>query len=67
MAKSLIGAMVRDFEPAQYKDEYREKLWQIINAKIQGKDVVAPKEEVINVVDLMEALKQSLAQVGAAK
>ncbi len=64
MAKTLIGAMVKDFEPEQYKDEYREKLWQIINGKIQGKEVVAPQETVVNVIDLMEALKQSLSQAG---
>lgn len=67
MAKTLIGAMVQPFEPERYKDEYREKLWSIINAKIQGKDIVAPAESVVNVIDLMEALKQSLAQVGAAQ
>lgn len=67
MAKTLIGAMVKNFEPEQYKDEYREKLWEIIHGKIQGKDVVAAPETVVNVVDLMEALKQSLAQVDAAR
>ena len=66
MAKTLIGAMGKAFEPEQYKDEYREKLWQIIQAKIQGKEITAPKETIVNVVDLMDALKQSLAQAGAA-
>lgn len=64
MAKTLIGAMVKGFEPEQYKDEYREKLWEIINGKIQGKEVVAPQESVVSVIDLMEALKQSLSQAG---
>ncbi len=64
MAKTLIGAMVKEFEPERYKDEYREKLWQIINGKIQGKEVTAPQESVVNVIDLMEALKQSLSQAG---
>ena len=64
MAKTLIGAMVKGFEPEQYKDEYREKLWEIINGKIQGKVVVAPLESVVSVIDLMEALKQSLSQAG---
>ncbi|MBR0277768.1 MAG: Ku protein [Clostridia bacterium] len=64
MAKTLIGAMVKDFEPELYKDEYREKLLEIINAKIQGKEITTPKETIIGVVDIMEALKQSLAQVG---
>lgn len=64
MAKTLIGAMVKGFEPEQYKDEYREKLWEIINGKIQGKEVVAPQGSVVSVIDLMEALKQSLSQAG---
>ena len=67
MAKTLIGAMVKDFAPEQYKDEYREKLWAIISGKIQGKEIVAPQETVVNVIDLMEALKQSLAQAGVRK
>jgi len=34
MAKNLIGAMVKPFEPEQFKDEYRETLWDIINSKV---------------------------------
>ena len=67
MAKTLIGAMMKDFEPRKYKDEYRQKLWDIINSKIEGKEIVAPQEQVVNVIDLMEALKQSLAQAGVSK
>lgn len=67
MAKMLIGAMVKDFAPEQYKDEYRERLWEIINSKIQGKEIVAPQETVVNVIDLMEALKQSLSQAGVSQ
>lgn len=64
MAKTLINAMIKDFDPSQYHDSYREKLWEIINKKIHGQDITAPQEQVqINVVDIMEALKQSLAQV----
>lgn len=65
MAKTLISAMVQEFDPSQYKDEYRERLWQIINSKIQGQEITAPQETVVSVVDLMEALKQSLAQAKA--
>lgn len=65
MAKTLISAMVKEFDPSQYKDEYRERLWQIINSKIQGQEITAPQETVVSVVDLMEALKQSLAQAKA--
>lgn len=64
IAKNLIGAMVQKFEPQQYKNEYQAQLWKIINQKIQGKEIVTPPEEQgnNNVIDLMEALKKSLAQ-----
>ena len=66
MAKTLIGAMVHPFQPEQYKDEYKAKLWEVINKKIQGKEIVAPAENIqVNVIDIMEALKQSLARVQA--
>lgn len=64
MAKTLVNAMVQPFQPEQYKDEYKEKLWEIINKKIQGKEITAPAENIqVNVIDIMEALKQSLARV----
>ena len=64
MAKTLIGAMVQSFQPEQYKDEYKAKLWEVISQKIQGKEIVTPDENIqVNVIDLMEALKQSLARV----
>lgn len=66
MAKTLINAMVHDFQPEQYHDEYKAKLWEIINQKIQGKEIQPAAETVqVNVIDLMEALKKSLAQVNA--
>ena len=65
MAKTLIGTMVKPFEPEQFKDEYREKLWAIINSKIQGKEIVVADDRVeVSVVNLMEALKQSLEAAG---
>lgn len=64
MAKTLISAMVQPFRPEQYKDEYKAKLWQIIQQKIQGREIITPAENVqVNVIDIMEALKQSLAKV----
>lgn len=54
--------MVKDFEPSLYKDEYQFKLREIIEQKIAGKDIVASTPDVqVNVIDIMEALKQSLA------
>ena len=64
MAKTLINAMVQPFRPEQYQDEYKAKLWEIINKKIQCKEITAPAENIqVNVIDIMEALKQSLAKV----
>lgn len=66
MAKTLVNAMVQPFQPEQYKDEYKAKLWDIINQKIQGKEITAPAENIqVNVIDIMEALKQSLAKVNS--
>lgn len=67
MAKTLVGAMVQEFQPQAYKDEYQARLWEIINQKIQGKEITIPKESgTATVIDIMEALKQSLANVGSA-
>ncbi|MEW9553454.1 Ku protein [Nonomuraea sp. NPDC050783] len=66
MAESLINTMVADFDPSEYHDAYREALQQVIEAKVEGKEVVAApeKEEAGPAVDLMAALR---ASVEAAK
>lgn len=62
MAISLIENLSTNFDPAKYEDEYRKALWEIIQARIVGKEVVNPEpvNEKGNVVDLMEALKASV-------
>jgi DNA end-binding protein Ku len=61
MAKTLIHSMDTPFDPSQYKDEYQAKLRELIEAKIAGREVVAPEAETAGkVVDLMEALKASV-------
>src|SRR5512147_1296293 len=63
MAKMLISSLEADFEPQKYHDEYRTNLQKMIEAKIEGKKVVAsPAEHVAPVIDIMEALKRSLAE-----
>jgi len=67
MAQSLIDTLSGDFKPEQYSDNYREALQALIEAKIAGREVVAPAEPVADtgtVVDLMAALR---ASVEAAK
>jgi DNA end-binding protein Ku len=63
LAVTLINAMAAPFEPGKFKDTYREKLQELIAAKIEGKDVVAPQSasKPAPVVDIMEALQKSLA------
>jgi DNA end-binding protein Ku len=61
----LIEALAREFEPGKYQDEHRAKLMELIRAKGEGRQVVVPEEraEPGKVVDLMEALRQSIAEV----
>lgn len=63
MAKSLVMALEGHFEPEKYKDTYRDTLRQMIDAKVKGKEVVAPPaaQELAPVIDIMEALKSSLS------
>jgi DNA end-binding protein Ku len=67
MAGSLIETLSGDFDPSQYKDEYREALQQVIEAKVAGHEVAQPEQAqptAGTVVDLMAALR---ASVEAAK
>jgi DNA end-binding protein Ku len=69
MAKQLVGAMTAEFDPSQYKDEYREALQSIIDAKVDGQETVeieAP-EEGGKLIDLMAALEASVNAAKAAR
>jgi DNA end-binding protein Ku len=62
LATNLIEALAGEFEPAKYQDNYRENLLRMIEAKKQGEEVVAtPEPQQAKVVDILEALKASLA------
>jgi DNA end-binding protein Ku len=66
MAKQLIESLTSDFDPAKYRDEYREELLDLLERKAEGKEVVsAPSEEPkpTKAPDLMAALEESLAAV----
>jgi DNA end-binding protein Ku len=68
LAKQVIGNFEGDLNLADYKDAYQEELQRIIDAKIAGEEVVATKEEAPpNVVNLMDALRQSLDRVSSHK
>jgi DNA end-binding protein Ku len=67
MAESLVASMAGDFDPSAYTDDYRAALQEMIEAKVEGREVVEPEEvqpDTSNVVDLMSALR---ASVDAAK
>lgn len=64
MAISLIENLSTKFTPEKYTSQYREALMQLIEAKIQGEEIAVPEQpEGATVVDLMEALKASIAHV----
>jgi DNA end-binding protein Ku len=67
MARQLLDSMAGDFDPEQFTDDYREALESVIEAKVEGREVVEteePQPNAGNVVDLMSALR---ASVDAAK
>src|SRR5579871_4852704 len=63
MANMLIDTLKAEFEPEKYHDTYRDNLMQMIEAKKEGQKVVeTPEPHVAPVIDIMEALKRSLAE-----
>ena len=68
LAKQVIGNFEGQLNLSEYRDEYQEELQRIIDAKIAGEDVVATAEETPpKVVNLMDALRQSLDRVSTGK
>jgi len=66
LTKTLLKAFVKPkFTLAGYKDEYIEKLTKLIEAKVEGKEIVSPPAaDEPHVINLMDALKRSVAQAG---
>jgi DNA end-binding protein Ku len=68
LAKQVIGSFESKGDLTQYQDDYQNQLREIIEAKIAGKEVVAPKDDAPpKVVNLMEALRESLDRVSTTK
>lgn len=65
MAEQLIASLSVDFEPGKYRDDFRERMMDLIKHKAEGEAVVTqpPTEETGKVIDLMSALEASLAAV----
>ncbi|MCY3601461.1 MAG: Ku protein [Chloroflexi bacterium] len=68
MARALIEMLEEPFDPEKYKDQYREALMTIINAKLEGQEVATPEAAVPQpAVDLMAALRASVEAAKARK
>jgi DNA end-binding protein Ku len=72
MANGLVESLSGDFNPADYTDQYRAALESVVEAKIEGRDLVpapdtAESEASGTVVDLVAALQASIAAVKASK
>ncbi len=68
LAKQVIENFEAELNLTEFRDEYQEELQRIIDAKIAGEEVVAPAEEAPpKVVNLMDALRQSLDRVSTGK
>lgn len=67
LAMQLIESLAAPFQPEKYQDQYRERMLALITAKQQGQEVAeAPHPKLAPVIDLMAALKKSLAEKPAA-
>lgn len=69
LALQIIDQAAEDsYEPTQYEDEEKKRILQAIDAKIAGKQIVSPEQVEVSasgqVIDLMEALRASLAKGG---
>lgn len=70
MASSLIESMAADFKPEEFTDDYRAALQAVIDAKVSGRELVAPPEveaAPAGAIDLMAALRASVDRARAAR
>jgi DNA end-binding protein Ku len=69
VAHQLIEALAEKFEPERFHDNYEENLRKLIDARLEGKEVAAAERprKLAPVVDLMDALRQSLAKMDGKK
>ena len=69
LAQQLIdGLSSAEFEPTRYADDYRQRVLDLVDSKVEGKEITAigPQVQRAQVIDLMEALKESLAKRAAS-
>jgi DNA end-binding protein Ku len=61
LAETLVKALAKPFKPNEYKDEYRDALKKVVDAKLKGVEIKAPKTpKAVESADLMKALRDSL-------
>ena len=66
LAEQLVSTLSEPFDLKKYHDEYQERLKELIEAREKGEDIAAiPQPKRAPVIDIMSALKQSLAKRGA--
>lgn len=64
LAKTLIGALAQPFDPSKFKNQFRERLAKLIQSRGAGRQVAQVEQaEAPKVIDIMDALKRSLAEV----
>jgi DNA end-binding protein Ku len=67
MAKSLVENLSTEFDPERYDDTYRSELLELIRSKAEGTPLPEPREEEAPVVDLMQALRESVERTQKAR
>jgi DNA end-binding protein Ku len=69
LAQQVIDSLVGEFDPQELTSEYRQNLRQMLEAKLEGQEIVKPEqpEPETPVIDLMDALRQSVAEVKESK
>ena len=60
MAKALVESLSAEFDPSKYDDTYRKELLELIRSKAEGVPLPEPQHEEAEVVDLMQALRESV-------
>jgi DNA end-binding protein Ku len=64
LARQVIGSLAADFDPGELVSDYRRDLQALLDAKLAGEEIAVPEpaEEKAPVIDLMEALRASVAE-----
>jgi DNA end-binding protein Ku len=67
LANTLVDSMKTTLGKIELKDRYKDSVRELINAKVEGKEIVTPEVEVAPVIDLMAALKSSISKAKEQK